>query len=159
VVEPEAAGPSESKTELGAGPPPNLVVPVSHQALIQAMWQRSRTFRHQCARIDHARNWRVSVHLGLPWHGGRVRAVTRITHRSWDRIDAEIYLARVADPIELIAHELEHVIEQLDRVDLSEWTTRARAAARVINRDGVFKTQRAIHTGRTVAQEVKDGQK
>jgi hypothetical protein len=158
AVEPEAAGPSERKTELGAGLPPNLVVPVSHQALIQAMWQQSRTFRHQCARIDDARNWRIRVHVAVPWHAGRVRAATRITHRSGDRIEATIYLARLDDPIELIAHELEHIIEQLDGVDLSDWTTRARAAA-TATRDGEFETQRAIHTGRTVAQEVKDGQK
>jgi hypothetical protein len=158
AVAPEAAGPSASKTELGARPPPNLVVPTSHQALIQTMWERSRTFRHQCARIDDARNWRISVHLGVPWNVGGARAATRIARRSGDRIDAEIYLARIDDPIELIAHELEHIIEQLDGVDLSEWTTRARAAA-TVNGDGGFETQRAIHTGRTVAQEVKDGQK
>ena len=59
---------------------------------------------------------------------------------------------------ELVAHELEHVVEQLDRVDLPR---RATAAASGVTRGPrgalfpeYFETERARQIGRRVAGEV-----
>ncbi len=51
----------------------------------------------------------------------------------------------------LLAHELEHLIEQLERTDLAAL---ARTGAAHRGRDGAFETRRAISAGRRVAGEV-----
>src|SRR4029453_3125811 len=54
--------------------------------------------------------------------------------------------------VELIAHEIEHVIEQLDGIVLSE-----RADARTTGEAGsAYESGRAIERGRLVAREVRD---
>jgi hypothetical protein len=55
--------------------------------------------------------------------------------------------------VELIAHELEHVLEQVDGIDL-----RRRARQRlngVIILGGRYETERARSVGRTVAREAR----
>ena len=67
---------------------------------------------------------------------------------------AQVYLQPSVDATELIAHELEHILEQLDGVDLQ-----AQAGNGVVWKagDGVFETRRAIEAGRRVAREVTMG--
>ena len=64
---------------------------------------------------------------------------------------AAMFLTLRPDLEELIAHELEHVLEQVDHVDL-EAHVRSGAAWR--NRDEGFETRRAIEAGRLVAREI-----
>ncbi len=54
---------------------------------------------------------------------------------------------------ELLGHEFEHLIEQLDGVDLSAMA-RGGEARRLT--DGAFETERAIAAGQQVAGEVID---
>ena len=55
----------------------------------------------------------------------------------------------------MVAHELEHIIEQLDEVDLREKARRARSGVRLIQgNDLVFETLRARRIGRRVLEEV-----
>ena len=55
----------------------------------------------------------------------------------------------------MVAHELEHIIEQLDDVDLREKARRARSGVRLIQgNDLVFETLRARRIGRRVLEEV-----
>ncbi len=58
--------------------------------------------------------------------------------------------------VEMIAHELEHIIEQLDEVDLAQKARRSRSGVRAT--DGgrsVFETTRALHVGLRVVQEAR----
>jgi hypothetical protein len=73
-------------------------------------------------------------------------------------VSADVYLKPSADYLKpppdaprLIAHEMEHIIEQLDDVDLQ-----AQAGNGTVwkDRDGSFETQRAIEAGRQVEREV-----
>ena len=59
-----------------------------------------------------------------------------------------------SDFIELIAHEFEHIIEQLDGLDLSRLARLAPATAWTTGRV-MFETQRATQMGRVVAAEVE----
>jgi hypothetical protein len=63
---------------------------------------------------------------------------------------------RILDPavIEYFAHELEHVLEQLDGVDLPRAMARRVHGASLVGRPPVFETRRAIVIGRLVASEV-----
>jgi hypothetical protein len=68
---------------------------------------------------------------------------------------AEIQIAPLNDHVELIAHEIEHVIEQLDGVDLTLHAS-LRGAAASRTDDGAFETIRAVRTGLAVTREVEN---
>ena len=63
----------------------------------------------------------------------------------------DIHLTRLGDPVELIAHEIEHVVEQLDEIDLEVHLSSGNVWKR---EDGAFETRRAIEVGKRVAHEV-----
>ncbi len=66
-------------------------------------------------------------------------------------MSAQVYLRPDLGVTEFIAHELEHIVEQLDGVDL-----KAQAGNGEVWRtgDGAFETRRAIDSGRRVAREM-----
>ena len=77
------------------------------------------------------------------------------------RLDGQLRTAIVEVPVgdpmavvELLAHEFEHIVEQLDGVDLASWAGRS-GVRRVggSDRDGAFETERARQIGRRVAGE------
>jgi hypothetical protein len=135
--------------------PSNLVAPQILQPVLSRMWKQSRTFRRQCGRIDAVARLMVRVYIGATFSQSGGRAATYI-HGGSTGLKAEVYVAsRTTDLIELIAHEFEHIIEQLDGLDLPRL---ARLAPVTVwaTRDRGFETQRATETGRLVAAEVED---
>ena len=66
-------------------------------------------------------------------------------------VAAHIFLYPSPDAVELIAHEIEHVLEQLDGVDLEAHVGSGNVWKR---EDGAFETRRATEAGRRVAREV-----
>ena len=74
-----------------------------------------------------------------------------MTYRDGLLVSADIHFTVFEDPVELIAHELEHVIEQLDGVDLEVHVRTGMAWKR---EDGAFETRRATEVGKRVAREV-----
>ncbi len=62
--------------------------------------------------------------------------------------------AELSDLIELIAHEVEHIIEQLDGLDLARLARLAPVTVWATG-DQRFETQRATQMGRLVAAEVE----
>ena len=84
------------------------------------------------------------------------RGTARTTMR---RFSSRALLASVTIPVplttneyaEFFGHEFEHIIEQIDRVDL-EALTRARAGASRLS-DGAYETTRARRVGLTIADE------
>ncbi len=115
---------------------------------VAGLIQSSSTFRAQCERIAAARNLRVDVEL-VPTLG-LVRAETAITRYEAGAIRAEVRIAFGQDYRELIAHEFEHIIEQLDGVDLRAEADQGRAW--LVDRH-VFETRRASEAGRRVRRE------
>jgi hypothetical protein len=136
-------------------PPPNLVVSAMYRPLVESMLRDSPTFRRQCIRI--AGEPALTVHLVItppPRHFG-VRAMTRLTRNAKGHLSAAVALAASRDTEELIAHEFEHIIEQLDGVDLA-----ARAALRhtgvtqLGHAADMFETTRARRVGLKVVSEL-----
>ncbi len=70
-------------------------------------------------------------------------------------VSVDIHLTRIEDPVELIAHEIEHVVEQLDEIDLGVYVGSGNVWKR---EDGAFETRRAIEVGRRVAHDVSTAQ-
>ncbi len=134
--------------------PSNVVVSESYRALLESMLRGSATFRRQCLRIAGEPLLTVSVGLAPHSWPSSLRATTRVTRLANGRMSAQIAISPPNDVVELIAHEFEHVIEQIDGIDLA-----ARAA---LPRTGVhrhaavfdaFETVRATRVGQRVTAE------
>jgi len=138
------------------GPPSNLVIPASHRELVRAMWGQSGTFRRQCQRIGRARTLTVNVHTFRQTR--TADAITRLVHRPGSGLVADLYLAQLDRIVELLAHELEHIIERLEGIDVGQLSRRVPHLV-WSTADGSYETRRAIHSGQTVASEVVMAQK
>jgi hypothetical protein len=88
------------------------------------------------------------------------RALTRLSRQADGSLHAEISVGRFDDDVELIAHEIEHVIEQLDEIDLSSLAALPGTGVhRTSLTDEIFETSRAAQTGVRVAREVRETRK
>jgi hypothetical protein len=137
--------------------PPNLIVLGEYRPLVESMLRYSPTFRRQCLRISGASSVTVYLRIGSPsWVSG-VRAKTDITRDRLGTLSAFIEISPLHDNVELIAHEMEHVIEQLDGIDLA-----SRAALRntgvwaTSSTPNVFETTRAKRVGIVVTNEFRE---
>ena len=124
--------------------------------LVAEMCRRAPTFRRQVFRLARQPRLEVTVAPGRVARGGRARASTAMT-----LVDGQLRTARVelpgGDPrvlVELVAHEFEHIVEQLDGVDLAAWSGRS-GVYRIGGFDGAgaFETERAQQVGDLVAGE------
>jgi hypothetical protein len=132
--------------------PANIQAGVFTQDFL-ALLQGSPTFRGQCERIASARYVRVELSLvRLP---GIVRAMSTIQRYKSGALRADVRIAPGQDYRELIAHEFEHIIEQIDGVDLREEAASGRAWA--VDRN-VFETRRALETGVRVRREFQQSE-
>ena len=124
------------------------------QPVVERMWQGSPTFRRQCRRLAAEQDLQVKV-LGedQPTRASFADARTAMTFRGSVLVTATVYLKHAANAAELLAHELEHILEQLDQVDLQ-----AQAGNGAVWRsDRVsFETRRAVEAGRRAAREIMD---
>jgi hypothetical protein len=137
-----------------AGPygpvPPEPGIPGVCRRVLDDMWRGSATFRRQWTRLASARA-RVTVTVDRTTSGPPARA--RISRAGGLRVEISLQLVD-RRAIEYLAHEIEHVLEFLDEVDLA-----ANAAQRIhgvteLGRPPTFETSRAIAIGRLVAGEV-----
>jgi hypothetical protein len=123
------------------------VGPFQEQAL--SMLRRSDTFRRQCERIAATRVLRVRFEL-TPFRSQIDRASTVVRRYEAGGIRADVTIRFAGNYVELIAHELEHVLEQVEGVDL--WTERSAGRAQLID-TGAFETRRATAAGLQVWTE------
>jgi hypothetical protein len=120
--------------------------------LVRRMWEASPTFRRQCARLGEA-SVTIVVELDPKINRERMNAFTQI-----DMVRGLVRAAttrlRVWEP-EYLAHEIEHVLEQVDGVDLHRSARGGLEGVRE-TQSSVFETARAIAIGRVVAREVAE---
>jgi hypothetical protein len=135
--------------------PPNLVVAAPLRQVLESMLRDSPTFRRQCARLSHSSLTTISVDQVLIAATAPSRAVTDLSFDRDGRMLAHVQLGQSADPEELIAHEFEHIIEQLDGVDLPSLARRATAGVRLTQDVDRFETERAVAMGRQVTHEIR----
>lgn len=108
------------------------------QPTVIELLQRSATFRQQCRRVAATPVLRVKVYLGTAVDVG-ARAQTVINHYEFGAILAEVTLCFAGDYQELLAHEFEHILEQVDGVDLRAEVASGRAWRTPC---GAFETRR-----------------
>jgi hypothetical protein len=130
-------------------------IPPIARPLLEQMWRRSATFRRQCARLQDAS---VAIVLSFDHPADRATHAETVITRT-PGLRAHIRL-RGADrrTFELLAHEIEHILEQLDHVDLAVSVADGVHGAHIVRKPAAFETRRAAVTGRLVAREVGIGE-
>ncbi|MEP6918333.1 MAG: hypothetical protein ABJC89_21985 [Acidobacteriota bacterium] len=144
---------SEPSTPSGPAGPPNLIAAPDIRQLAATMWQGSPTFRRQSARIAAAPGLQISIQQGMPKPGAPTRAETTCRREAGVLVSATVWIPYGYDAYELLAHELEHIIEQLDDLDLPALERQSGSGVWGSAR-GQFETVRATAIGRLVAKEM-----
>jgi hypothetical protein len=133
--------------------PCRLVVPQPLREIVDDAWRRSATFRRQCRDLADAR---AVVVLTLRARFGRAaQADTAIGIDAAGIVVATVSVPLDGRTVELVAHELEHVVERVTGIDLAGESRRRDSG--VWRASGGFETHRAIEAGRRVAREVREG--
>jgi hypothetical protein len=122
---------------------------------VDTMLRRSPAFRSQCRQIARARQLYARVRIDGQLAGRAYRARTTIHRLPSGAIVADIDITPVGDPTEWLAHEFEHLIEQLDGLELMDLARRRQGVWHSV--DEMFETDRAIQMGRTVLDQVRGG--
>ena len=136
--------------------PPNMQVSLVYRQLVVKMLSHSPTFRRQMLRIAAATHLTVSLQSAYPSTHQGLRATTEFSRDSKGNLSSNIEIVPLKDNVELIAHELEHVIEQLDGVDLAAKLRRPNSGVYATGDSGnLFETTRAKRVGFQVAREVE----
>lgn len=137
--------------------PLNLVVTKLYAPVIEQLLRDSPTFRRQCARIAAAPQLLVTIVAEPPRTLQGPAALTYVARYEAGRLKAEVRVPTNARTAELIAHELEHVLEQLDGIDLrakSQLKASGVHSCDCGEHAAVYETARAISAGRRVAREI-----
>lgn len=124
------------------------------QPVVRQLLDASPTFRAQVRRIAAARHVWVVVEPVIGRAGCCTLARTSVRHFSEGGIRAKVEIAYpvgAVDYAQLLGHEFEHVVEQIERVDVRR-LARKRAGASQVG-DNLFETRRAAEAGRRVAEE------
>ena len=133
--------------------PANVELAHDLARVLQRIYERSPSFRVQCERIAAAENLLVTVRIdsSIP---RRCRAFTRI-YRQGYYIRADVHVPASSALTELVGHEFEHVLEQIEGLDLRR-LARVKGSG-VHDVEGLaFETDRAQAAGRLIAVQASD---
>jgi hypothetical protein len=131
--------------------PRNINVPDVYVPWVEALIARSPTLQRQCALIAAADRVMVQLSSG-PRSSTFDRARTTFT-RDRSGLRAAVFVPVSSDFAELLAHELEHVIEQIEGLNLRRLARHRQSGVRRIG-NNVFETARASDAGLAAAGEV-----
>ena len=120
---------------------------------IGSMLARSATFRGQCGRIARAHSLMILIRVDPALVARSYRARTSFSRTPGGALVARVHISLRSNPIEWIAHELEHVVEQLDGLSLPALAAGRRGVW--LSAEKMFETMRAIEAGRRVAAEMQ----
>ena len=145
---------STSISNVPIGFPANIVVQAQLRLAIARLWEGSPTFRAQCLKIGEHKTYRVAVTiepslaLTRSW---RAQCVLRVYSSGLVAARVMVPLNRQVD--ELIPHELEHIVEHIDGVDVKRNAAKHGGGAYDAGR-GQIETVRAVHAGRQARDEM-----
>jgi hypothetical protein len=136
--------------------PASLIVDPRLRLLILDMRRRAPTFRRQIVRLVDQPGLVVTVGV---WHFHKAEGVGARTYVTMKEglvraADVQVRVDTARPLVELIGHEFEHILEQLDGIDLTRWLGRSgvhRTSGQ--GQDGPIETERARRLGQIVAGE------
>jgi hypothetical protein len=146
-----ATASAEKERCRGSMLPSNVELMADLGEVLHRIYDRSPTFRSQCERIANAPNLRVRIHINtrLP----RVCRALTVVRRQGYQIRADVHLPPASNYPELVGHEFEHLLEQIEGLDLRRLASVRGAGVHEVER-GMFETSRARRAGRVVAMEM-----
>ena len=156
----DAQGPEAGEgVEPCAIPLPTLQIETALQPVVREMCRRSLTFRTQLIRLADAPGLEVTVAVRPLRTSSDAAGITRFAreHGLLSRADVEIGRGDTANLVELISHELEHVLEQLDDVNLPRMSQGPGVNENRHEWRRSFETARARQIGLSVAADFKAG--
>jgi hypothetical protein len=133
--------------------PSSIVIEEGLEPIVRWTLENSPTFRQQCRILAGAPALTATVRVSARPPGATERALSTVRRTPSGTLDAAIEIRNNSNLTELLGHEFEHVIEQLDGVNLQAMA--ARGQARRLD-GGAFETARAIAAGQRVSGEVLD---
>ena len=147
--------PPVATTALCRDLPRSLQVVPRLRPTVLEMCRRAPTFRRQLARVAEEPGLVVTIDVWRTRWSERVRASTRIGRELGHlrSADMQIRIDENDRVVELIAHEFEHILEQLDGIDLEVWVGRSGVYRVGDGHDEAIETARARYIGRQVAAE------
>lgn len=133
--------------------PPTVAIARELRGNVEQMLLQSATFREQCRRMAEAPRLHVIVRVNpqIPQTICRARSV--IQHTASGFIIATVEIGPWGSPVPWIAHEFEHLLEQLEGIRLDALAGRASGVWRTT--ETMFETERAIRAGLTVSDEMR----
>ena len=133
--------------------PCRLVVKPTLVGVVEDGWEVSATLRRQCEELAAARAVVV-----LQWGptDSQSRALSKMDVQD-GVVVAQITIPPVSDAIELVAHELQHVLEKVRGLDFKGEA--GRPGSGVWRAFGGYETQAAIDAGRQVAKEAREARR
>ena len=138
--------------------PFNIQVDSMFLPVVASLLAAAPGFAQQCARIADARYVRVTINPVMSSSTiSRRQARTSIRRFASGALLADVDMPvplTMIDYAELFGHEFEHIVEQIERVDLDAMT-KARDAGASRLADGAYETTRARRAGRLIAEEVE----
>ena len=127
-----------------------------YRPVVEAMLRDSPTFRRQCVRIAGEAGLTVLLNVNPPPGRSDRRATTRLTREANGHLTAAVDIEPFQDTQELIAHEFEHIIEQLDGVNLAARAALPHTGVSAFgHRNPTFETTRAQRMGLKVVSELQ----
>lgn len=135
--------------------PINLRVPENMRPMLKRMLRSSATFRRQIAVLTAKPAVRVSVNYGGMRGDRNYHALSTVRKHEWGAMLVDTTVFVPTDLVEIMAHELEHVCEQMEGVDLPSLSRRKGGG--VYNLNGHYETVRAIRAGQNATREYQDG--
>jgi hypothetical protein len=135
--------------------PHNLRVPENMRPMLKRMLRSSATFRRQIAILSAKPAVRMSVVYGGMRGDRNYHALSTVRKHEWGAMLVDTTVFVPTDLVEIIAHELEHVCEQMEGVDLPKLSRRKGVG--VYNLNGHYETVRAIRAGQNATREYQDG--
>jgi len=131
--------------------PANLTAPGTLRPLLEEMLRRSPTFRQQVSKLRAAPHVKMAIRYSdvSSWHV--LRAESTVSRFEWGAMQVDTQLYTVRDAVEVIAHELEHVCEQIEGLDVRQLSHQRNTGVYSVGQH--FETRRAVLVGRQVARE------
>jgi hypothetical protein len=131
--------------------PANLRMPDTLKPILEDVLRRSPTFRRQVQELHRAPRVRMAISYGnlSIWH--LLRAESTMYRYEFGAMMVDTRLYTLKDIVEVIAHEMEHVCEQIEGVDVKALSHKRNSG--VYNTGAHYETLRAVLAGRQVARE------
>jgi hypothetical protein len=134
--------------------PLNIQIDPLLAPLVEKLLRQSPTVRRQWEAISANRLVRVSlISSPLLRESTAARARTGVSRYAFGAVRAVVELPSAADITELLAHELEHVLEQAEGLDLPTLAKDGSSGVQQLSR-GVYETERARSAGFAAMREV-----